>query len=241
MWNGGRAFPPGVTYVQLSQITIAKRAKVRSPGSGSQPYYHQAKVPAHIGKVALFCMNFPAYSWVGMFCVGQLYYRRSPIRSIRLVEFDMHQVRITPVPAPTCVLDPSSESTPRPLEDYARSPNRYTCMCRLVHPYHARRLLSFIPYTVCVSCTVHDTPWQEASASSILSPTWCPLLPGPRVHQWWEDALHLTTSQWPWTSQWGVACAGGGAEPVVAEEVKQSESAGACLPTISAQEDVFVV
>ena len=77
MWNGGRAFPPGVTYVQLPQITIAKRAKVRSPGSGSQPYYHQAKVPAHIGKVALFCMNFPAYSWVGMFCVGQLYYRRS--------------------------------------------------------------------------------------------------------------------------------------------------------------------
>ena len=38
-----------------------------------------------------------------------------------------------------------------------------------------------------------------------------------------------------------MACAGGGAEPVAAEEVRQSESAGACLPTISAQEDVFVV
>ena len=92
-----------------------------------------------------------------MFCVGHHFYRRSPIRSIRLVEVDMHQVRITPVPVPTSSL--SSESTPRPLEDYARSPKRYACTCKLVHLYlyHARRLLTFIPCTVSVSRTVHTT------------------------------------------------------------------------------------
>ena len=45
--------------------------------------------------------EFPRILWVGMFCVGHPLYRRSPVR---LVEVDMHQVRITPVPAPTCVL-----------------------------------------------------------------------------------------------------------------------------------------
>ena len=60
-WLG---LPPGLTYVYIittNNHSKGDEGKVTS-GSGSQPHYHQAKVPAHCGKVPWFCMNFLAYS-----------------------------------------------------------------------------------------------------------------------------------------------------------------------------------
>ena len=101
----------------------------------------------------------------------------------------MHQVRVTPEPAPTCVLGPSSESTPRPLEDYARSPNRYTCMCKLVHPYHARRLF----YPMHRMCVTHCTRHTMAGGIRFTDPLTC----------------LVSTAVWTWDA----SVRGGGSSP----------------------------